>query len=41
MADTLEYSNVAIPLNRIDPSLVDELHRPGAGEVRGLSHAGA
>ena len=25
MADTLEYSNVAIPLNRIDPSLMDEL----------------
>jgi isocitrate dehydrogenase kinase/phosphatase len=25
MADTLEYSNVAIPLNRIDPALMDEL----------------
>lgn len=27
MADTLEYSNVAIPLQRIDPELLDELHR--------------
>ncbi len=26
MADTLEYSNVAIPLNRIDPALMDELN---------------
>jgi isocitrate dehydrogenase kinase/phosphatase len=25
MADTLEYSNVAIPLDRIDPALMDEL----------------
>ena len=25
MADTLEYSNVAIPLNRIEPALMDEL----------------
>jgi len=25
MADTLEYSNVAIPLNRIEPELMDEL----------------
>jgi isocitrate dehydrogenase kinase/phosphatase len=25
MADTLEYSNVAIPLNRIDPALMEEL----------------
>ncbi len=26
MADTLEYSNVAIPLERIDKALMDELH---------------
>ncbi len=26
MADTLEYSNVAIPLGRIDKALMDELH---------------
>jgi isocitrate dehydrogenase kinase/phosphatase len=26
MADTLEYSNVAIPLDRIDPTLMAELH---------------
>jgi len=25
MADTLEYSNVAIPINRIDPALLEEL----------------
>lgn len=27
MADTLEYSNVAIPIDRIDPSLMDELEK--------------
>lgn len=33
MADTLEYSNVALPLNRFDPGLVDELRRVAASSV--------
>jgi isocitrate dehydrogenase kinase/phosphatase len=33
MADTLEYSNVALPLNRFDPALVDELRRVAASCV--------
>jgi len=33
MADTLEYSNVAIPLNRIDPSLLTELRENAAGSI--------
>jgi isocitrate dehydrogenase kinase/phosphatase len=33
MADTLEYSNVALPLNRFDPALVDELRRVAASSV--------
>jgi isocitrate dehydrogenase kinase/phosphatase len=33
MADTLEYSNVALPLNRFDPELVEELRRVAASCV--------
>jgi isocitrate dehydrogenase kinase/phosphatase len=33
MADTLEYSNVALPLDRFDPSLVAELRRVAASAV--------
>jgi isocitrate dehydrogenase kinase/phosphatase len=33
MADTLEYSNVAIPLHRIDPSLLQELNEGVAGSI--------
>jgi isocitrate dehydrogenase kinase/phosphatase len=33
MADTLEYSNVALPLNRFDPALVEELRRVAASCV--------
>lgn len=33
LADTLEYSNVAIPLDRIDPELLAELHRRAAGSI--------
>ena len=33
MADTLEYSNVAIPLSRIDPALMDELRATAAGSL--------
>ena len=33
LADTLEYSNVAIPLNRIDPELLDELRNKAAGSI--------
>jgi isocitrate dehydrogenase kinase/phosphatase len=33
MADTLEYSNVAIPLNRIDPGLMDELRRTAESSI--------
>jgi|CZKU01.1.fsa_nt_gi isocitrate dehydrogenase kinase/phosphatase len=37
MADTLEYSNVALPLNRFDPALLEELRRvaPSCVEVDG------
>lgn len=44
MADTLEYSNVAIPLNRIEPALMDELRATAessleiAGENLVISH---
>ena len=33
LADTLEYSNVAIPLNRIDPNLLQQLQREAASTV--------
>lgn len=33
MADTLEYSNVAIPLKRIEPALMDELQATAAGSI--------
>jgi isocitrate dehydrogenase kinase/phosphatase len=33
LADTLEYSNVALPLSRFDPALVDELRRVAASAV--------
>jgi len=33
MADTLEYSNVAIPLNRIDAGLMDELRATAASSI--------
>jgi isocitrate dehydrogenase kinase/phosphatase len=33
MADTLEYSNVAIPLNRIDSSLMDELRATAESSI--------
>ena len=33
LADTLEYSNVAIPLNRIDPNLLEQLQREAASMV--------
>jgi isocitrate dehydrogenase kinase/phosphatase len=33
LADTLEYSNVAIPLHRIDPGLLQELQESAAGSI--------
>lgn len=33
LADTLEYSNVAIPLKRIDPSLMQQLQQEAAGSI--------
>jgi isocitrate dehydrogenase kinase/phosphatase len=33
LADTLEYSNVAIPLNRIDPALLEQLQADAAGSI--------
>ena len=33
MADTLEYSNVAIPINRIDPALLAELRDEAASSI--------
>jgi isocitrate dehydrogenase kinase/phosphatase len=33
MADTLEYSNVAIPLDRIDSALMDELRKTSASSL--------
>jgi isocitrate dehydrogenase kinase/phosphatase len=33
LADTLEYSNVAIPLDRIDPDLLDELRKRAASSI--------
>jgi len=33
MADTLEYSNVAIPLNRIEPALLEELKAKVASSI--------
>ncbi len=33
MADTLEYSNVAIPLDRIDPALMDELQATAKSSI--------
>ena len=33
MADTLEYSNVAIPINRIDPALLAELRGEAASSI--------
>jgi isocitrate dehydrogenase kinase/phosphatase len=33
LADTLEYSNVAIPLNRIEPSLLRELRESAASSI--------
>jgi isocitrate dehydrogenase kinase/phosphatase len=33
LADTLEYSNVAIPLERIDARLMDELHKLAASSI--------
>ncbi len=33
MADTLEYSNVAIPMDRIEPSLMDELRKTSESSI--------
>jgi len=33
LADTLEYSNVAIPLNRIDPALMKQLEEDAASSI--------
>jgi isocitrate dehydrogenase kinase/phosphatase len=33
LADTLEYSNVALPLSRFDPRLVDDLRRVAASAI--------
>lgn len=33
LADTLEYSNVAIPLDRIDPTLLEQLQSEAAGSI--------
>jgi len=33
LADTLEYSNVAIPMDRIDPELLTELRKNAAGSI--------
>jgi len=33
MADTLEYSNVAIPINRIEPDLMDELRATAESSI--------
>jgi isocitrate dehydrogenase kinase/phosphatase len=33
LADTLEYSNVAIPLNRVDPVLMEQLRREAASSI--------
>ncbi|MEE4219070.1 MAG: bifunctional isocitrate dehydrogenase kinase/phosphatase [Xanthomonadales bacterium] len=33
LADTLEYSNVAIPLDRIDPELMKQLQEDAAGSI--------
>ncbi len=33
LADTLEYSNVALPLHRFEPALVDELKRVAASAI--------
>jgi isocitrate dehydrogenase kinase/phosphatase len=33
LADTLEYSNVAIPLERIDPSLMEQLREEAASSI--------
>ena len=33
LADTLEYSNVAIPLSRIDPALLEQLQTDAAGSI--------
>jgi isocitrate dehydrogenase kinase/phosphatase len=33
LADTLEYSNVAIPLSRIEPALMEALHEEAAGSI--------
>jgi isocitrate dehydrogenase kinase/phosphatase len=33
LADTLEYSNVAFPLNRIDPALLEQLQNDAAGSI--------
>jgi isocitrate dehydrogenase kinase/phosphatase len=33
LADTLEYSNVAIPLNRIEPTLLEQLRENCAGSI--------
>ncbi|MEJ2384782.1 MAG: bifunctional isocitrate dehydrogenase kinase/phosphatase [Xanthomonadales bacterium] len=33
LADTLEYSNVAIPLSRIEPSLMDALREEASGSI--------
>jgi isocitrate dehydrogenase kinase/phosphatase len=33
LADTLEYSNVALPLDRFDPALLDQLKREAASSI--------
>jgi isocitrate dehydrogenase kinase/phosphatase len=33
LADTLEFSHVAIPINRIEPSLLDQLQREAASSI--------
>ena len=38
LADTLEYSNVAIPLHRIDPELLNELRERAAGSIEEIGN---
>jgi len=38
LADTLEYSNVAIPLDRIDPKLLDKLRQRAAGSIEEIGN---
>ncbi len=38
LADTLEYSNVAIPLDRIDPGLLDQLRQRAASSIEEIGN---